>query len=320
MEIKRYSSVCEGEWNAFVERSRQGTFLFNRGYMDYHSDRFDDFSLMAYDRGVLKGVLPANRVGNVLYSHQGLTYGGWLTQEGMDASGMLGLWAEAAGYLIPAGIGRMVYKCIPWIYSRMPSEEDRYALFRSGARWESCQVASVVDLRNGWKFDSNGRRNAAKASRAGVRVVESDDFGGFWRVLTQVLAERYGVAPVHSLAEMELLKGRFNDDIRLVLAVDAEGEVLAGTVLYIAGRVVHVQYIASSHRGREEGALALVFSRVMSHFNGYDFFDFGTSCENGGLYLNEGLLRQKSGFGGRAVVYESFIVDLAEIKTKLFGS
>ena len=177
MEIKRYSSVCEGEWNAFVERSRQGTFLFNRGYMDYHSDRFDDFSLMAYDRGVLKGVLPANRVGNVLYSHQGLTYGGWLTQEGMDASGMLGLWAEAAGYLIPAGIGRMVYKCIPWIYSRMPSEEDRYALFRSGARWESCQVASVVDLRNGWKFDSNGRRNAAKASRW-WKVMISEGSGG----------------------------------------------------------------------------------------------------------------------------------------------
>ena len=93
MEIKRYSSVCEGEWNAFVERSRQGTFLFNRGYMDYHSDRFDDFSLMAYDRGVLKGVLPANRVGNVLYSHQGLTYGGWiLPQRHFDASDFLCLW------------------------------------------------------------------------------------------------------------------------------------------------------------------------------------------------------------------------------------
>lgn len=320
MEIKRYSCGCEGEWDGFVAMSRQRSFLFNRGYMDYHADRFCDFSLMAYDGGRLVALLPANRVGSTVYSHQGLTYGGWLTLDGMTATMMLRVWREAVGFLSSLGVERLVYKCVPWIYSMMPSDEDRYALFRMGARWESCQVASVVDLRGGWRFDSNARRNAAKAARGGVRVVESCDFVRFWPVLEDVLSSRYGVGPVHSLAEIELLKGRFPRNIKLVVALSAEGEVLAGVVLYLTERVAHVQYIASSPRGRELGALALIFSEVMQECGGFDYFDFGTSCEMGGRYLNEGLLRQKSGFGGRGVAYESFAVDLAEIDAKLFGN
>ena len=44
--------------------------------MDYHSDRFRDYSLMVYKNEKIITLLPANRVGDTLYSHQGLTYGG----------------------------------------------------------------------------------------------------------------------------------------------------------------------------------------------------------------------------------------------------
>ena len=52
-EIKRYSDGCKDEWDDFVRDSRNGTFLFMRGYMDYHADRFADFSLMAYRDGYM---------------------------------------------------------------------------------------------------------------------------------------------------------------------------------------------------------------------------------------------------------------------------
>jgi len=41
------------EWNAFVAKSKNGTFLFDRRYMDYHADRFSDHSLMCYHDGKL---------------------------------------------------------------------------------------------------------------------------------------------------------------------------------------------------------------------------------------------------------------------------
>jgi len=47
-DIIRYTSEKVQEWNAFVATSKNGTFLFNRGYMDYHSHRFEDCSLMFF--------------------------------------------------------------------------------------------------------------------------------------------------------------------------------------------------------------------------------------------------------------------------------
>ena len=47
-EVKQYTQEQAQEWNEFIEDSRQGTFLFNRSYMDYHADRFQDASLMIY--------------------------------------------------------------------------------------------------------------------------------------------------------------------------------------------------------------------------------------------------------------------------------
>ena len=74
-EIERYTDAQAGEWNAFVRSSKNGTFLFDRGYMDYHADRFADASLMCRRDGCLYALLPANRDGDALYTHQGLTYG-----------------------------------------------------------------------------------------------------------------------------------------------------------------------------------------------------------------------------------------------------
>ncbi|MFW5535735.1 MAG: GNAT family N-acetyltransferase, partial [Prevotella sp.] len=65
-EVIPYSPSEAFLWNSFVEHSRQGTFLFNRGYMDYHSDRFSDCSLMFRRKGRICAVLPANRRGDIL--------------------------------------------------------------------------------------------------------------------------------------------------------------------------------------------------------------------------------------------------------------
>ena len=66
-------------WDEFVARSRNATFLHYRDYMDYHSDRFHDHSLIFLsDKGKIVALLPANAAGEALYSHQGLTYGGML--------------------------------------------------------------------------------------------------------------------------------------------------------------------------------------------------------------------------------------------------
>ena len=49
IEIRRYSNTDKPIWDDFVKWSKNATFLHLRDYMDYHADRFDDFSLMAFN-------------------------------------------------------------------------------------------------------------------------------------------------------------------------------------------------------------------------------------------------------------------------------
>ena len=49
--------------------------------MDYHKDRFEDFSLLIYKGERLYALLPANINDDVVYSHQGLTYGSFVLQD-----------------------------------------------------------------------------------------------------------------------------------------------------------------------------------------------------------------------------------------------
>ena len=77
MRISLYTSNDHFEWNEFISKAKNSHFMFYREYMDYHSDRFTDFSIMVRsDMQELLAVLPANINNRTLYSHQGLTFGG----------------------------------------------------------------------------------------------------------------------------------------------------------------------------------------------------------------------------------------------------
>src|SRR5436189_6486327 len=90
IRVARYTDANQAHWDAFVAGSKNGTFLFFRNYMDYHRDRFVDHSLLIWnDKGRLIALLPASKQGDMLISHGGLTYGGFVTNERMNASLML---------------------------------------------------------------------------------------------------------------------------------------------------------------------------------------------------------------------------------------
>lgn len=81
-KIIKYTSEHYNLWNDFVADAKNATFLFHRDFMEYHSDRFEDYSLLIFDeKENLKALFPANRIENDLFSHQGLTYGGLILDE-----------------------------------------------------------------------------------------------------------------------------------------------------------------------------------------------------------------------------------------------
>lgn len=83
IQIKPYTKDSKTLWNDFNASAKNGLFMFDRDYMDYHSDRFSDHSLMFYEDEKLLALLPLNLKDDTLYSHQGLTFGGFITSTTM---------------------------------------------------------------------------------------------------------------------------------------------------------------------------------------------------------------------------------------------
>lgn len=305
MEIRRYRREDKELWNSFVSKARNATFLFDRNYMDYHADRFDDNSFMFYHKGKLKAVLPANVAGDTLYSHQGLTYGGLLLDKKAIVEDVLECFDSLNSWLRENGISKVVYKALPWIYQQYPSEEDLYALtWKCKAQLISRDISSSIVVDNKLKFAESRKSGIRKALSLNIEVGESNDVDGFWHVLEDNLGNRYNAKPVHTASEMKLLMSRFPNNIRLYVA-KMNGEIVGGTLIYVTPQVVHTQYISASVEGKKHGALDLLFDYIINKvYANCRYFDFGKSTEQGGAYLNEPLIFQKEGFGGRGVCYD----------------
>lgn len=311
-QLEHYTTVHKQVWDDFVARSRNGTFLLMRDYMDYHADRFHDCSLMAYYDNKLMALLPGNVKDNVFYSHKGLTYGGVITNKTMKSKMMIEFFDELVCLLRENGIKKLVYSPIPYIYAQYPSEEDLYALFYKGARLSARKISTVVcSSSERIKFSESKKRNVRRAEREGLVLCHDEDFDAFWNILVQNLKERYDAAPVHSLEEMKRLYNSFPSNIALYRVCNAENLTLAGCVMYLTERVAHVQYISSTEEGREKRAVDFLFDKLINEvYRDKIYFDLGTSVECNGSVLNEGLIYQKEGFGGRAVVYDTYELEL----------
>ncbi len=306
-EIRKYDIADRQEWDSFIGKSKNGTFLFKRGYVEYHNDRFEDYSLLVYDNKKLRAVLPANVKDDILQSHGGLTYGGLISDGCMTTETAMEVFSEINKYLLEQGIEKVVYKPTPWIYHTLPAEEDLYAIIQvCGAKLISREISSTVYLPNRPKFSQLRRRCVNKARRNGIKVRECNDIATFWNILNANLEGRYGVSPVHTEKELSLLASRFPDSIKLFMAYDGE-EALGGTLVFVMNEIVHTQYIAASPKGKTVGALDMVFDELINEeFSNYRFLDFGKSTEHHGIWLNKNLIHQKEGFGGRGVCYDVY--------------
>ncbi|TRX57795.1 GNAT family N-acetyltransferase [Fulvivirga sp. M361] len=311
MRIVRYADEHKSMWDGFVRKAKNAHFFFYRDYMEYHSERFKDFSLLFFnEKNRLIALLPANEEGGILYSHQGLTFGGFVVDDRITTQLILSTFDVLKLYLKANDIQKLVYKCMPYIYHIKPAEEDRYALFMNNAELIRRDVTSTIDLVERVRYSKGRKWMVNKAKRDTIEVTESSDYTGFWRLLTDVLASNDIAKPVHSLEEIERLAYLFPNNIKLYLAKKKE-DILAGAVIYQNRNVVHTQYLANSKPGREIGALDLLLDHLIEKvFDDQGYFNFGISNENEGRYLNTGLIAYKEGFGAGAIVQDFYELEI----------
>lgn len=309
VRIVRYTSELKNLWDQFVCESKNGTFMLQRDYMDYHSDRFIDSSLIVYEGNSVVALLPASLHNDQLRSHGGLTYGGLVVNRKMTAQLNLLVFESIINYLNEVEIKSLLYKRVPAIYYNYPSDEDLYSLFRIGATLVRRDISTAVYLPYKIRFSERRRRNVKKAIKSNLTFSETNDFKTYIDLLADVL-KKHDTKPVHTAEEIEKLAHSFPEVIKLYAAFDGN-EMMAGTLLFVTPDVVHAQYIANSERGKNIGALDFVFDKLINEvYAEKKYFDFGISTEDDGKYLNEGLVGQKQEFGGRGITYDHYLINI----------
>jgi hypothetical protein len=266
--------------------------------MEYHSDRFEDFSLMVYDEKKLVAVLPANRVGETVYSHQGLTYGGLVLPLKIKANVTIEIIDAVVLFLKQNAVLELLYKQLPILYFSKVSNEIDYFLLQKGAHLLRKDMNLAINLSKDLMISKSKLKHFNK-SNANLQIVEETDFTFFWNyVLQPRLKDKYNLKPVHNLAEISLLKSYFPDNIKQFSAYFEE-QIVAGITIFDFGNVIKSQYGSTTKEGEQLRALDFLYITLINKYKkeGKLYFDMGIVNENEGKEFNSGLLNQKEELG-----------------------
>lgn len=306
IDLIRYTPAHNVVWDAFVQEAKNGIFMFYRGYMDYHAERFVDYSLMFYEDGALIALLPMNIREGALYSHGGLTFGGFIVNTKMKAQRMIECGEALIQHMSFHRIQKLIYKALPYIYFQMPAQEDLFFLSLYQARLVRTDISTTIDFQHRLALPKGRKASINKAKREGIEIQESLDYEAFFEMENQRLQEKYGVSAVHTAEEMQSLHAKFPDHITLYLARLGD-KTLAGAVFFVYNELVHTQYMTTSSLGRELGALDLLLDTCIRMYSPHRrYFDFGISNDPQDRSLNQGLIAQKESFGGRAIIHQQW--------------
>ena len=314
--VEKYTKENRLAWDTFISGAKNATFLFARDFMEYHSDRFTDYSLLVYKDDLLYAVLPANIVGDKLYSHKGLTYGSLVLSKSAKLLYTFEAFKALLAFLDAKAISSLELRNIPTFYNTMPSDELSYFLFKANATLIKRDALMVIDTSTKIKFQKNRREGINKAKRNGLTIAVDDNFEGFWNeILIPNLQKKHGVAPVHSLEEIQLLAAKFPDHIKQV-NVYKDNVIVAGTTLFLTKTTIHPQYVSGNSDKNAFGSLDLAYDYIINHFDSSKrYFDFNISSEENGAALNSGLIFWKESSGARTYVADNYLIDTACYKT-----
>ncbi|MBE8723637.1 FemAB family protein [Flavobacterium hungaricum] len=297
--VKKYRENDYALWNDFIAQAKNGAFLFHRDFMEYHQDRFEDFSLLIFENEKLKAILPANKTADAVYSHQGLTYGGLVFLEKLKAAKIEIILDEILNFLKTNNIKNFYYRPIPGFYLAKGNQEVDFFLFKRNAVLERKEMNLALNLQLPLCVSKSKMKHFRRIENLDLDIVEETDFTPFWdEVLSPRLSEKFNINPVHSKQEITLLQNRFPKNIRQ-FSVYQEDKIIAGVTIFESNGVVKSQYGATSKKGEEVRALDFLFIHLILKFKreGKHFFDMGVVTEKNEKGYNPGLLQQKEELG-----------------------
>ncbi|MBP9774091.1 MAG: GNAT family N-acetyltransferase [Candidatus Peribacteraceae bacterium] len=324
MQVVRFQSSHEQQWETFVAASRNGTVFHTRRFLAYHpADRFEDHSLLFFDGPHLRAVLPAAERTDgdrtLLASHPGASYGGLVLHPDAtvaDTGIIIDVLIEYARAEKFASLSML--RLTPASVRTQFSDDAEYWLYQRGGIVTRFEMDGSIDLR-GWsdnamleQFSGKCRNAVRQAQRSGLTVHISEDITAFWTILETTLAARHSAHPTHTREEIERLAKLLGGDLRLFAAFD--GDTMVGGILTITlhSKAVYTLYIAQNYEYQKHHPVHLILAEIIRTgiVEKRDTLHLGVSTEDGGKKVNEGLFFFKESFGMKPVRRESWEIVL----------
>jgi hypothetical protein len=304
--VIRYRDEMKESWDSFVAQAKNGSFLFMRNYMEYHRDRFDDYSLLFVSKARVIACLPAHRIDDVLCSHRGLTFGGLIMHERIQLSQVMTVFRSLLDHMKSNGIRTLYYRHMPHPYHRLPAEEDIFVLSGLGARTVETKATCVAPVGTPVRYSPEIRRVVKRFATAGLTLRRSFNFAAFIAHCETYLWRRRGARPVHTGAELERLAALFPDNI-LLYVVERNSNFEGGLVIYRNAACARAQYVAQTTFGQEAQIMPAIYDHVSTKvLPTGTMFDFGPSTDPATGLLDESLHWYKESFGARTILLSSY--------------
>ncbi len=310
MEVRRFEESMAEEWDDFLIRSANGTFLQSRAFLDIEGRSPSDHSLVLVEvqSGIstVVGVVPGHRVDAKFISHPGATHGGliYLPRDGLER--VTRLIAEIASALRAEAMEDWLVSPVPVPLRRVRTEADLCGYWRAGARLVG---------RGGGSFLPAGiplgrRKNRRFARRAGVRCCVATSPESGFRLIEEVVMSRHHASTTHSQEQIRNLIRNFPDQIEM-LEGWVGSQLVCAAITFRMPTCLHFQYMGATEAGRETQALdSLVeFASITATHLGLGL-SFGVSTLKGGRVLNAGLAAFKEGFGALPMVHDTYEIAL----------
>ena len=308
--VRRYHSDDFLLWNAFVSNAKNATFLFHRDFMEYHADRFQDYSLLVFDGDNLVAVIPANVTDDKVFSHSGLTYGGFVIGQDVENDNFEMIYFAVIDFLKENEKKALIIKELLPFYNTSETIDTESFFKEHGAIISDRKMDLAINFKSTYEVSKTKRRHYKKLQSEGLLVKKEDSLESFWiKVLTPLLNEKYNTNPLHSLTEITFLKSKFPQNIEQY-NLYLDGEILAGITIFRTEKVIKSQYCATTEAGKKYRALDYLYIYLIDEFSKtHDFFDMGTVDDNSERGYNEGLLNQKKELG--CTLYDQNIYQIA---------
>jgi hypothetical protein len=296
-------------WRDLLARSPWACLFHEAGFLTYHPEgRFHWHHLLATNGGRSVALIPGGlteKDGRKLFrSPLGASFGGPVLAERMPASDVLALLQALQTHATAQGWAGIELTPPPTIYRGDASDTLGYALQASGFVLGSRMLCSALPLAAAApRFENLYRSRNVTKTRAAQRAGIETAFGGrdlmndFTTVL-EATYQRHGVAPTHSLSELNDLFDRMPERFSIAVARH-EGRPVAGLFLMkMNTRVENAFYICQTTEDAHLNAGLALFAAVIDRLGdaGIAVLDLGPSSMPDGS-LNRGVCFFKEGVG-----------------------